>query len=290
MPHGVGRPSAGYVRRGADSEPLTMRELQSMFFEARTRLERVEARRAEQSKLMQELWKKWQAGHLSRPSGDGPFAANLLGIMFRCTLTPLVRIDLDNFPDRFLSQDKPSPQGDIGEVARLVDLPQRTRSWTRSYRAVENVGNSENRKYWRASLEADGLVSQISLLAPWEPGSFPAQPPGLRIYPSWYARMIAQGMILMDWMRRWAGRPDIEYVLDGELINSGASVVTDQDWQESRRIPWSTFQLGPYSVGAPDGFQSTFDVIERELWDIFGLRRSSPLKFDMNSALALATP
>ena len=44
-PHGIGRPTAAYVRRGSDSEPLTMRDLQSIFYERRTRLERVAARR-----------------------------------------------------------------------------------------------------------------------------------------------------------------------------------------------------------------------------------------------------
>ena len=31
-PHGFGRPSAAYVRRGSNAEPLTMRDLQSIFF------------------------------------------------------------------------------------------------------------------------------------------------------------------------------------------------------------------------------------------------------------------
>lgn len=44
-PHGFGVPPATYVRHGSEAAPLSMRELQSMFFERRTRLERIESRR-----------------------------------------------------------------------------------------------------------------------------------------------------------------------------------------------------------------------------------------------------
>ena len=40
-PHGVGRPPEAYVRRGSVKEPLTTRDLHNLFWEARTRQERV---------------------------------------------------------------------------------------------------------------------------------------------------------------------------------------------------------------------------------------------------------
>ncbi len=101
-PHGIGRPSVAYVRRGANLEPLTMRDLQSMFFESRTRLERIETRRAEQSSIAQELWSKRLAGLLPTRTG-APFAPSGQGMLFRCTLTPLISMEIDNFPDRFLN-------------------------------------------------------------------------------------------------------------------------------------------------------------------------------------------
>ncbi len=48
-PHGFGVPPAAYIRHGSESKPLSMRELQSMFFERRTRLERVTSRQNELS-------------------------------------------------------------------------------------------------------------------------------------------------------------------------------------------------------------------------------------------------
>ncbi|TIR26890.1 MAG: ATP-binding protein [Mesorhizobium sp.] len=40
-PHGVGLPAAGHVRRGSACQPMTMRDLQSIFWEARTAIDRV---------------------------------------------------------------------------------------------------------------------------------------------------------------------------------------------------------------------------------------------------------
>ena len=197
-----------------------MRDLQSMFFESRTRLERIETRRAEQSSIAQELWSKRLAGLLPTRTG-APFAPSGQGMLFRCTLTPLISMEIDNFPDRFLISNRNLPQPPLGQVRVLVELPSSTRGWSRRYRAVEFIGNSGDSAYWRASLEADGLVNQISIVAP-SPNVDPCE--GFRVHPGWYGRVILQGMILTLWLRQWAGHPDIEYVLDGEFINSGGKV------------------------------------------------------------------
>lgn len=42
-PHGFGKPPEAYVRRADRSEPMTMRDMQSVFWEARTRRERIDA-------------------------------------------------------------------------------------------------------------------------------------------------------------------------------------------------------------------------------------------------------
>ena len=42
-PHGFGRPPEAFVRRADKSEPMTMRDMQNVFWEARTRRERVDA-------------------------------------------------------------------------------------------------------------------------------------------------------------------------------------------------------------------------------------------------------
>jgi hypothetical protein len=268
-PHGFGTPPAAYVRHGSESKPLSMRELQSMFFERRTRLERVTSRQNELSAFAQELWASRRHGESQGaiPSLDLP------AIQFRCSLAPTDDLAVDNFPDRFLGSPQASPRPEIGNVTSVVELPTWTSEWRRRYRAVDHIKN-DGRRYWQVSLAADGVFNQISIVAGNDGEPF-------HITPRWYAKVILQGMIIVEWLRRWALRPDIEYALDGEFWNAGAQVCTSRNRGEWDFVPFLHESIGPYSVGNRATFQETFDVIERELWDAFRLRRQEELKFDL---------
>jgi hypothetical protein len=269
-PHGFGTPPAAYVRHGSESKPLSMRELQSMFFERRTRLERVTSRQNELSAFAQELWASRRHGESQGaiPSLDLP------AIQFRCSLAPTDDLAVDNFPDRFLGSPQASRRPEIGnEMTSVVELPTWTSEWRRRYRAVDHIKN-DGRRYRQVSLAADGVFNQISIVAGNDGELF-------RITPGWYAKVILQGMIIVEWLRRWASRPDIEYALDGEFWNAGAQVCTSRNRGEWDFVPFLHESIGPYSVGNRATFQETFDVIERELWDAFRLRRQQELKFDL---------
>jgi Putative DNA-binding domain len=269
-PHGFGTPPAAYVRHGSESKPLSMRELQSMFFERRTRLERVTSRQNELSAFAQELWASRRHGESQGaiPSLDLP------AIQFRCSLAPTDDLAVDNFPDRFLGSPQASPRPEIGnEMTSVVELPTWTSEWRRRYRAVDHIKN-DGRRYWQVSLAADGVFNQISIVAGNDGELF-------HITPGWYAKVILQGMIIVEWLRRWASRPDIEYALDGEFWNAGAQVCTSRNRGEWDFVPFLHESIGPYSIGNRATFQETFDVIERELWDAFRLRRQQELKFDL---------
>ena len=102
-------------------------------------------------------------GRRSPGSGGQKIARRITHILFRCTLTPLVDMKIDNFPDLFGSKPRErSPRPRTGEGVTLVALPDFISEWTRRYRAVEYVRDDGGRRYWRASLEADGLINQIS--------------------------------------------------------------------------------------------------------------------------------
>jgi hypothetical protein len=88
-------------------------------------------------------------------------------------------------------------------------------------------------------------------------------------------------MIIAEWLRRWASRPDVEYALDGEFWNAGATIMADPNLNEYAAVSWGRTNIGPYSVGGRATYEATFEVIERELWDALGLRRQTPLKFDL---------
>jgi hypothetical protein len=158
-------------------------------------------------------------------------------------------------------------------MTSVVELPTWTSEWRRRYRAVDHIKN-DGRRYWQVSLAADGVFNQISIVAGNDGEPF-------RITPGWYAKVILQGMIIVEWLRQWVSRPDIEYALDGEFWNAGAQVCTSRNRAEWDFVPFLHESIGPYSVGNRATFQETFDVIERELWDAFRLRRQEELKFDL---------
>jgi hypothetical protein len=274
-PHGFGTPPMTYVRHGSESAPLSMRELQSMFFERRTRLERIESRRSGFSAMAKDLWKRRNEGRLRKLSGEGAFAPALSAVLFRCSLVATDDFAIDNFPDRFSAlkhgrSPKPSSGG-------LIDLPEFVSQWHRRYRGIEHIDNAGDRRYWCASIEADGSINQIGISAASRVDA------GVEIRPASYALVIFQGMILAEWLRRWAARPDVEYALDGEFINGGgAYIAINADFDENAVVSWQRAAIGPYSIGRRATFQNVFDVIERELWDAFGVPRRSPLNFDLD--------
>jgi hypothetical protein len=113
----------------------------------------------------------------------------------------------------------------------------------------------------------------VSIVAATEGGT------AVQIIPGWYSKAILQGMVLAEWLRRWAARPDVEYMVDAEFMTSAAYIDTGEDGKVNVAA-WS--RAGPYSVGTRAAIRNSFDVIERELWDAFGLTRLSPLRFDLD--------
>ncbi len=57
-PHGHGEPPLAYMRRGSRSEPMTMRDLQSVLFETRSRGERITALLNERRQVLMEMVRK----------------------------------------------------------------------------------------------------------------------------------------------------------------------------------------------------------------------------------------
>src|SRR5258708_23207355 len=84
-PHGLGRPPNAYVRRGSNSEPLTMRDMQSMFYERRTRLERVSQIVREQSARAEGIANDWALGKLMQPESN-QIIDNTNGLAFQLSL------------------------------------------------------------------------------------------------------------------------------------------------------------------------------------------------------------
>jgi hypothetical protein len=145
---------------------------------------------------------------------------------------------------------------------------------------VEHTANSGAKRFWKATIEADGSDNGISVMKFSERGA---------AYLHFYAAALLQTMVMGEWARRWHGRPDIEYVLDADFICRGAPRFhfVDVHSNETSAFPWFNAQMGPYSIGSRDKFVNTFDSIERELWDLCGMPRRAALKLNFDLAEVL---
>jgi hypothetical protein len=274
-PHGVGKPPLAYVRRGAASEPLTMRDMQSMFFERRSRLERIEALRGGHAGSSAQLIDAWCRNAVARFDNGSVFAENGSGLFFRCSLYAVEDMAIANLPDRLAASGE-IPRPRIVEHGELVRLPTHFSEWRRGYRALRYSDNIGDSLYWKVVLTADGSFEQNSIQS--------TNPPNPAVFIPHYGAVVLQGMIVCEWIRRWAARPDVEYVLDGQFHARGSvSAHPGGNYRSPRAIPWGAVELGPYSIGPRASFPDTYDMIERELWDLFGLKRQDPLKFDLDA-------
>lgn len=264
-PHGFGRPSNAYVRRGSNSEPLTMRDVQSIFFERRTRLERISKIAEEQSALALAKATQWRTNKMIIPGSNQALDADI-GLLFQLSLISSEDLGIDNLPDLFHRKRVRYPQPSLNS---LVDLPGWSDQWTRGYRSV-SYGSGYSSKVSEINLRADGVITFLLAHA------------DNRFHQSWFSMILAQSFFLADWFRRWLGRPDVEFVVHGQFEKVGNPAIPQNNGHFDTwvGIPWESAAIGPYSLTSRSNFPATHDVIEREIWDLFGSVRANALKID----------
>jgi Putative DNA-binding domain len=263
-PHAFGA-SAPYVCRGTRSEPMMMRETQSVFYERRTRLERIDKIRDKESSNADQLFHAWRDGRLLLKYENKPLP-NALGMLFHLTAAPTEDLQIVNLPDRFKgTKNQRSPSPKIGR-AHLISFPTWRNEWERGYRALAWSGGQYNSN-WNAEMRADGVIT-VSYVRGDD-----------RFYPGWFSECIGQVIVLAEWIRRWVGRPDVEYVLQGDFRVLGSPVVFSKHdtWDSIKRIPWSSKTIGPYSIGTRVSIPALFSTIDRDVRDLFGNEVHEPL-------------
>jgi len=255
-PHGIGRPPLAYVRRGTSCEPMTMRDLQSVFWDARTRRERLDAIRArERAALAAKLGPNLTVGLHAENSVS--FPAELFVRFTAITHQPL---DLTH--------------GDLGSIlprSRLAAsafgqdwrLPfgggQPSEGWApraQGYQAVDE-GPSD----W--TVLQDGTISVIGTSS----GESRARLAQLH-FPQEFTRQAAQVVVMADWLRREAGRPDVPIEIDVEMLHHGDASAFD-----GRRLGHlnASVEIGPVMLTSRASAENTFRELEQQIWNGFGL-------------------
>jgi len=272
-PHAFGT-SAPYVRRGTRSEPMTMRETQSVFFERRTRLERIDKIRDKESSEADQLFHSWRDGRLLLKNENKPLP-NALGMLLHITAVPSEDLQIVNLPDKFKGpNNQPSPSPKVGR-AQLISFPSWRNEWERGYRIL-TWSRGQFNSIWNAEMRADGTIT-VSFVRGDD-----------RFYPGWFSECMGQVIVLAEWMRRWVGRPEVEYVLQGDFRTLGVPSVFSKDdgWDSFKAVAWHTKTIGPYSIGTRASIPVLFSTIDRDVSDLFGNEAYVPLQVDWDAVFA----
>lgn len=96
-PHGYGEPPQTYVRRVTSATPMTMRDLQSVFWDARTRRERIEAIRSEHRAQLRAWFEDYQQGLLLDRDGER-VSISTKGLFVRASAIPQQHFEIVPFP------------------------------------------------------------------------------------------------------------------------------------------------------------------------------------------------
>lgn len=276
-PHGHGRPPLAYMRRGSRSEPMTMRDLQSVLFETRTRGERVAALLTDRRNALTTMVEQGPDSIVLEDNTQ-PFLRRRV-LWFRCTL-----VAAEN-----LSQHA----DEITRSARLIRPHPRTVSafgsnlfhyaWQPRLNGVENVDRS-NRHFSRWFIGDQGIVDAYGLLA-LEAYRDHAAAFAPILFPPVALQVIGLGEVL----RRAAGRPDAELALECEFISRTSATAVRGDgtaFDDGVQVPAGEVRIGPFSLGNFEDWRTVFAEIERGIWNGLGMRVGERINFDMERWLA----
>ncbi|MET3891054.1 hypothetical protein ABIE41_002130 [Bosea sp. OAE506] len=283
-PHGIGRPPAAYVRRGTSCEAMTMRDLQSVFWDARTRQQRVREIRAEHSQEMA----SWPERKLSLGLIDSNGSAvhpQTRGLFLRVSAIPQQAFSISPFPFDHLRQSlRPS----LSRIAPNASAPFGDGSfgsgWTRTAHGAWYTARGPGR--W--AVRDDGTLSLIGF-KPGMPGANPDAPVNFH-HPGWYAALCGQMMIAADRLRRDAGRPDVpieldvEFIADGEVTGGNTSAYAWGGDTSGKMLP--KIEIGPILLTSRASFDESYRRLESEVWHAFGLTEFASSTINFEAAFA----
>jgi hypothetical protein len=215
-PHGFGRPPEAYVRRGSAKEPLTMRDLHNLFWESRTRRERVIQASRKYQGLMQELEHKKAAGRLIGPSGQ-PVPASQQHLMFRCTIVPEQSLGLSGIASELIKSPLSRPDILFKGVQTIHAFGERAlpRGWRPKAHAAE-AEDTSSRMFSLWTIGDDGLVNVVGFRLAHDSQN--------QYYPGGFSLTVAQVLLMAEKLRLKAGRPDVPLVIDAQFRHDGSAI------------------------------------------------------------------
>lgn len=270
-PHGYGEPPQSYVRRGTSATPMTMRDLQAVFWEARSKRERIDHIRA---RYREDMRSAYRDQLMLVQSPQNTVLADEAGLIVRMTAIAQQPLALTS---EALANLVPRSRlaGSAFEDGWWMPFGggQPLQSWRPRAHGLQ--GFDEGPSLWTAL--DDGTVSLI--------GFSPGLPMPNRMnmhFPGSFVLHAAQVLVMSDWLRREAGRPDIPIELDVELLHDGTAVGA-----EGTRITAAftghvnrSVEIGPLIFASRASAEAVFRELETQIWNGMGFRTPSRAQVD----------
>lgn len=281
-PHGTGSPPACYVRRGASATPMTMRDIQSVFWDARTRRERVEEIRARHSSKLRVMQDLLQLGQLKDRDGTR-LEKQTQGLLVRVTAIPQLGLEIDPLPyDEWQAGLRPTGNGFGVQASSAFGEGRFGSSWARTAHGIWCDEGGPG--HW--SIRDDGCISIVGFRR-----SIAGLPGATALNfhpPSRFAVLCGQVMVMADRVRRYAGRPDVPIEIDCEFLNDGTAIGGGEEayrWGDRDMRPMlPTVSIGPFLLTSRAEFPNIYWRIEREIWNAFGAQNVEAIKLDFQRA------
>lgn len=252
-PHGVGVPPECYWRRGSAAQPMEMRDLQNLFWETRTRTERI---RFEQQQSMRRY----------RQLPARPAAIN-----YRFTLVSVEPLALKQLTQNF-RKGTITPTSHSGPAAGVAEYPLwRNDSWTFSafgtVKSAEKLPHSSKDFSW--AVDETGVLEVIGSV--W-------MPPGsgitdLTVDPYDFCATAAHLLYLATYVHRFASHTLDQWVLDGQIESTCAKVYSQSPTSHTHYATVDLMQgavFRPLSLSLEQGTEEVFAALEERIWAAFG--------------------
>lgn len=243
-PHGVGNPPMAYVRRGTSCTPMTMRDIQTRFWEARTGIARIEGLREESRQRFELL--------------EGKITASLKpsAVIFRCSAIAGQRLDLSPIDHRknWLLNLCPGP-GQFGISHSAASTPGEYAGWIpRAHGAFART--YDERAVWNVTDDGTVAVEGVSFS---DKGQHD---------PEWYFAVGLQVVTAAIRLRMRAGRPDVPIHLDLEFhLGDQVTRWTHPGFVSAKPLPTSA--IGPFSLMRLADLPDVMAAAQREVFGAF---------------------
>lgn len=252
-PHGFGVPPECYWRRGSSSQPMEMRDLQNLFWETRTRTERIRFEQQESQRRYQQL--------ATRPAA----------INYRFTVVSIEPLALKQLTQNF-RKGAIAPPSNSGPAGGVAEYPLwRNDSWT--FAAFGTVKSAEklpfSSKDFSWAVDETGVIEVIGSV--WMPALSGAN--DLSVDPHDFCATAAHLLYLATYVQRFASQSIDQWVLDGQIESTCAKVYSQSPISHSH---YTTVDLRPGAVFRPlslsleEGTEEVFAALEERIWAAFG--------------------